>query len=81
MNETGNTDYEALRSLAQELETERLRGELLRLADGLERREAAGRENAERLQAEIERLKLELRKLRMAQADVMSSRLRDALRE
>jgi cell division protein FtsB len=83
VNDSGHNDYETIRAVLRQLPEDRgqAREELLRLVDGLERREAAERENAERLQAENERLKLEMRKLRTAQAGVMSSRLRDALRE
>lgn len=83
VNDSSDNDYETMRAALRGLpeDRDRVREELLRLVDGLERREAAGRENAERLQAENERLKLDMRKLRTAQAGVMSSRLRDALRE
>ncbi|TNJ60314.1 hypothetical protein FE784_36220 [Paenibacillus hemerocallicola] len=83
MNDSSHNDYDTIRAVLRRLPEDRdgEREELLRLVDGLERREAAERENAERLQAENDRLKLDMRKLRTAQAGVMSSRLRDALRE
>jgi cell division protein FtsB len=83
VNDATHTDYETIRTvLRQQLpDTSLVREELMRLVDEAERREAAEREKSERLHAENERLKQELRKLRTAQAGAMSSRLRDALRE
>lgn len=77
------TDYEAIREALRRLlqEAGREGSGLLQFVDEAERREAADRERTAQLMAENERLKQEVRKLRVAQAGTMSSRLRDALRE
>lgn len=77
------TDYEAIRQALRQLlrEAGREGADLPQWVDEAERRETAAREQTALLLAENERLKQEVRKLRIAQAGTMSSRLRDALRE
>jgi len=77
------TDYKAIREALRRLlqEAGREGGELLQFVDEAERREADNRDKTALLLAENERLRQEVRKLRVAQAGTMSSRLRDALRE
>ncbi|WP_147433443.1 hypothetical protein [Paenibacillus ginsengarvi] len=83
MSEKKEYNYESARTVIQQLSEHAGDGcgELLQWIDELESREAGDRAYTERLAAENERLKRELVKLRAAQAGIMSSRLKDALRE
>lgn len=83
MSEEKRYDFETARAALRQLpETaDRTRDELLRWIDVTESRVLAEQANVRLLLAENERLKRELGKLRLAQAGVMSSRLKDALRE
>lgn len=83
MSEKKEYNYESARTAIRQLSGQPGDGqdELLQWLDELESREARDRAYTERLAAENERLKRELVKMRAAQAGIMSSRLKDALRE
>ena len=83
MTDEQKRDFETIRMVLRQLPQEAREGQekLLRWVDELEGEELSQRESFRLLLAENERLKQEIRKLRLAQSGIMSSRLKDALRE
>lgn len=83
MNDSGDNGCDTMRAALRELfqDAGYVREEMLQWVDEVERRSASERDIVARLKAENDRLKQDVRKLRIAQAGVMSSRLKDALRE